>query len=155
MNRFNIFFLLFLLQFVGQITIAQPEQEERGDRIQAAKVAYITSKLNLTTTQAQQFWPLYNEFEEARKKIRKQIRQLRIDNMVLDGTEDELKADIRKLFALRLEELQLEKTYAEKFLTVLSAKQLAEYYRSEKEFTRLLIKRLKDRKGKRGEDKDE
>ncbi len=155
MNQFRNILLITMLLVNGLLANAQADQEERGDRIQAAKVAYITSKLNLSTSQAQQFWPLYNEFEEARKKIRKQIRQLRIDNMVLDGSDEELKADIRKLFALRMEELQLEKTYSEKFLTVLSPKQLAEYYRSEKEFTRLLLKRLKDRKGKKGEEKDE
>jgi hypothetical protein len=138
---------------MGCPSFAQPggdDPEDRGDRVQAAKVAYITTKLNLSSTQAQQFWPLFNEFEQARKKIRKQLRQLRVDNMLLEGSEDQLKADIKKMFALRQEELDLEKTYAEKFLKVITAKQLAEYYRSEKEFTRLLLKRLKNREGGRG-----
>lgn len=150
--------ILFFLTLVAAHAQPGPEDldERGGDRVQAAKVAYITSKLSLTTVQAQQFWPLYNEFEAARKKIRKQIRQLRIDNMLLDANEDQLKTDIKKLFALRQEELDLEKLYAEKFLKVISAKQLAEYYRSEKEFTRMLIKRLKGGRGGRGGgDKDE
>ena len=152
----NLFFLfLFLIPAIAQQ--GPDDLDERGgDRVQAAKVAYITSKLGLTTVQAQQFWPLYNEFEIARKKIRKQIRQLRIDNMIIDANEDQLKTDIKKLFSLRQEELDLEKLYSEKFLKVISAKQLAEYYRSEKEFTRLLIKRLKGGRGGRGGgDKDE
>jgi Spy/CpxP family protein refolding chaperone len=165
MKRFITILIPVLLLFSSIIpAVAQqgaPEdQEERGggDRVQAAKVAYITSKLELTTAQAQQFWPLYNEFEAARKKIRKQIRQLRVDNILLDASEDQLKTDIKKLFALRQEELDLEKLYSEKFLKVITAKQLAEYYRSEKEFTRLLIKRLKGGRGGRGrggDDKDE
>jgi hypothetical protein len=70
------FLTAFLLLLSVLPTIAQPgpdDPEERGggERVQAAKVAYITSKLALTTVQAQQFWPLYNEFEAARKKIRK------------------------------------------------------------------------------------
>jgi hypothetical protein len=152
-------FLLFLsvLPAIAQPGTDDPEERGGGERVQAAKVAYITSKLALTTAQAQQFWPLYNEFEAARKKIRKQIRQLQLDNILFDANEERLKTDIKKLFALRQEELDLEKLYSEKFLKVISAKQLAEYYRSEKEFTRLLIKRLKGGRGGRGRggDKDE
>ena len=118
------------------------EQDEKGDRVEAAKVAYITSRLDLNTQQAQQFWPVFNEFETSKKKIRKQLRQLRVDNLLLDGSEDQLKTDIKKMFALRQEELDLEKQYVDKFLKVISAKQLAEFYRSEKEFTKILLKRL-------------
>lgn len=129
---------------------AQPgggDKEEKSERVQAAKVAYITNRLNLSTTQAQQFWPMYNEFEEARKKIRKQLRHLRIDNQVNTGTDEQIKADIRKFFQLRQEELELEKQYAEKFLKVLTPKQVAEYYRAEREFTKMLLKRLRGRRG--------
>jgi hypothetical protein len=125
---------------------AQPSDDEKSDRITAAKVAYITSRLNLTTAQSQQFWPIFNEYEAARKKIRKQLRLLRIEAKLTDQSEEELKADIKKFFSLRQEELDLEKLYSEKFLKVISAKQLAEYYRSEKEFTRLLLNKLKERK---------
>jgi len=130
-------------------------QEDRGDRIQAAKVAYITTKLNLSSAQAQQFWPIFNEFEVARKKIRKQLRQLRMDNLLLDGSEDQMKADIKKQFDLRQEELELEKNYSEKFLKVITVKQLTEYYRSEKEFTKLLIRKLKGRGGREMQDKED
>jgi Spy/CpxP family protein refolding chaperone len=123
------------------------DREEKSERVQAAKVAFITNRLNLSTTQAQQFWPMYNEFEEARKKIRKQLRQLRIDNQVNTGTDEQIKADIRKFFQLRQEELELEKQYAEKFLKVLTPKQVAEYYRAEREFTKMLLKRLRGRRG--------
>lgn len=117
--------------------------EEKGEKIQAAKVAYITSRLNLNTQQSQQFWPIFNEFEEARKKIRKQIKKLVMENEGKESTDDQIKSDIKKLFALRQEELDLEKSYSEKFLKVLNPKQLVDFYRSEKEFTSLLLKRLK------------
>jgi len=124
--------------------------EERKDRIQAAKIAFITNKLDLNTTQAQQFWPTYNEYEAEKKKIRKQLKQLKIDNILSDGTEDQLKTDIKKMFALRQEELDLEKMYSEKFLKVLSAKQMVEFYRAEKEFTKVLLKRLRNQRKNNG-----
>jgi hypothetical protein len=120
------------------------KKEERNERVQAAKVSFITTKLDLNTTQAQQFWPMYNEYEAEKKKIRKQMRQLKVDNILSDGTEDQLKADIKKMFALRQEELDLEKSYSDKFLKVLSAKQMVQFYRAEKEFTKVLLKRLRE-----------
>lgn len=126
------------------------DRDGRGDRLQTAKVAFINTKLNLTTTQAQQFWPLFNEFEAAKKKIRKQLRQLKADNLLAEGTDEALKGDIKKMFSLRQEELDLEKGYSEKFLKVISAKQLVDFYRSEKEFTRLILRKLRERRGGHG-----
>jgi len=154
-TAYLLLFIFTLSLGWGGISSFGQAGNEGKDRIQAAKIAFITTKLNLTSVQAQQFWPLFNEFETERKRIRKQIRQLRIDNLLLSGTDEQLKVDIRKLFALRQEELDLEKSYAEKFLKVITPKQLAEYYRSEKEFTRILLRKLKGRNNLEGSDKEE
>jgi hypothetical protein len=154
-NQFKPLIILTILFISFSISgLAQGgNKEERNERVQAAKVSFITTKLDLNTTQAQQFWPMYNEYEAEKKKIRKQMRQLKVDNILSDGTEDQLKADIKKMFTLRQEELDLEKSYSDKFLKVLKAKQMIEFYRAEKEFTKILLKRLKEnRKGDGGLD---
>jgi hypothetical protein len=61
--------ILFLLVFAGisYICAAQPPKE----RIKALKVAYITKELNLTSSEAEKFWPVYNEyFGEIEKVVR-------------------------------------------------------------------------------------
>jgi len=61
--------ILFLVVFAGfsYICAAQPPKE----RIKALKVAYITKELNLTSAEAEKFWPVYNEyFAELEKVIR-------------------------------------------------------------------------------------
>ncbi len=124
--------------------LAQPaDLEEKVEKVQAAKVAYITSKLNLTTAQAQSFWPVFNEFESARRKIRFQLKGLQRESKLAVLNEEQIKANVRKRLALRQEELDLEKQYAEKFMKLLSAAQVAELYESEKEFTKLLLQRWK------------
>jgi hypothetical protein len=144
-----------LTQAQNNMPPAPPEEsDDRLERIQAARVAFLTSRLNLNTSQAQQFWPIFNEFEGARRKIRKQIRKLSVDNALTDASEEQMKADLRKYFQLKQEELDLEKTFSERFLKVISGRQLAEFYRSEKEFTKLLLKRLGEKRG-RGKDRKE
>ena len=43
-----------------------------AERVQALKVAFITKALNLTSAEAEKFWPIYNEFQDKRDVVRKQ-----------------------------------------------------------------------------------
>ena len=66
-----------------------------GDRIKAFKAAHITNALNLTSAEAEKFWPVYNAHEEKmmalRRKERREIFQIVKGDM--DGlTEKEAKA---------------------------------------------------------------
>ena len=47
------------------------------ERIQAARVAYITDQLALTPTEAEKFWPIYREFTDKRKALLKELRYAR------------------------------------------------------------------------------
>jgi len=137
-----------LLMTILALKARAQRPEEKAEKIQAAKVAYITSKLNLTTTQAQTFWPVYNEFEGGKKKIRFQMKGLQKEGKQGQLNDEQIKANVRKRLALRQEELDLEKQYVEKFLKVISASQVADLYDSEKEFTKLLLNRWKGEGGK-------
>lgn len=140
---------LFCFLLKNQVAAQGPDLEEKLEKVQAAKVAFITSKLSLSTAQAQNFWPVFNEFESARRKIRFQLKGLQRELKNSQQNEEQAKANIRKRFTLRQEELDLEKLYAEKFMKVLSASQVADLYESEKEFTKLLLNRLKGEGGRR------
>jgi hypothetical protein len=141
-------FSLMLLMTILALKARAQRPEEKAEKIQAAKVAYITSKLNLTTAQAQTFWPVYNEFEGGKKKIRFQMKGLQKESKQGQLNDEQIKANVRKRLALRQEELDLEKQYVEKFLKVISASQVADLYDSEKEFTKLLLNRWKGEGGK-------
>ena len=41
----------------------QNNSKPNREKIKAMKVGFITEKLDLTTAEAQKFWPVYNEFE--------------------------------------------------------------------------------------------
>ena len=55
---------------------------ERGDRggrdgsmAESLKIAYITKELNLTTVEAEKFWPVYNAYQAEIKKAKKDNMQ--------------------------------------------------------------------------------
>lgn len=119
------------------ILFAQPE--DRQEKIKAAKIGMITNRLNLTTEQAQNFWPIYNEYDEARENLRKAERDLK-DNFSDKKPEQTLDEYIK----IKEKELDLLKKYKDKFLEVISAEQLLALYKAEHDFTRMLIERLGD-----------
>lgn len=81
---------LFLTIFVigsFKVSIAQPQQPFKGaERVKALKIAYITQALNLTSDEAQKFWPVYNVYDNEIKKARQTNLddQLKIEEAVLN-----------------------------------------------------------------------
>lgn len=62
--------ILILWIFVYTISSVSAQQGNRGEKIQALKVAYITQIVKLTPEEAQSFWPVYNIYFEEIKKAR-------------------------------------------------------------------------------------
>ena len=54
----------------SQPPIENNDKKQLVQSIEALKVAYITKELNLSTDEAQKFWPLYNSFSVEMKKAR-------------------------------------------------------------------------------------
>lgn len=65
----NYIFLVVLL-FCGLQVFAQTTNN-RFANIQGLKIAYITKQLNLSSEEAQQFWPVYYDYLDALKEARK------------------------------------------------------------------------------------
>lgn len=65
--------ILFLAFFTGLFYICDA-QPPRGEKIQAIFVAFVTKELNLTSDEAQKFWPVYNQYFGELKKAREENR---------------------------------------------------------------------------------
>lgn len=116
-------------------------------RINNAKIGMITNRLNLTQEQATQFWPIYNEYDVKQIEIRRNIRRTANEINTLTATDTQILEALRKQIDWKQKEVDLEREYMSKFLKVLNARQLAELYKAELQFTQMLLKQLnKDNK---------
>lgn len=140
----KITFILFALISLSTVTMAQRNGSQ--ERITSAKIGLITTRLNLNTDQAPQFWATYNEYTDKKLAIRQNLRKLRIQNSSLDTTDEQVKDALNQMLAFRQNEVDLEKEYMTKFLKTISPKQLAELYKTEQDFTKLLLERLEYRR---------
>jgi Spy/CpxP family protein refolding chaperone len=114
---------------------------QRLGQLENAKIAFITNRVSLTQDQAQKFWPLYNEFSAKRREINRNGRLLRRD--VTEGmTDQQIRDNLTQSFAMRQQELNLEKDYFDKFQKVISMRQVAQLFQAERDFTKEVIKRV-------------
>ena len=140
---FRLLSLAVLLLAAAPVAHAQGggRKGERLAQLENAKIAFITTRVSLTQDQAQKFWPLYNEFSDRRRELNRGGRLLRRD--VTDGLSDQqVRDNFTQSFALRQQELNLEKDYFEKFQKVISLRQVAQLFVAERDFTKEVIRRV-------------
>lgn len=139
--------LVIMALFTSTLMSAQPSKRLDGQRMQqieAQKVAYITTQLDLTPEESEAFWPIYNEYSEKMEAIRKNRMQMMSGQVSIDQlSEEEAKELMEKRFADREKELKLEREYHAKFLSVLPPQKVAKLYKAEHDFKRELLRKLK------------
>jgi hypothetical protein len=125
---------------------ARPGQAAGGrfTQLDNARIAFITSRVVLTQEQAQRFWPLYNEFIAKRRDLNRSARLLRRDANNTTLSDAQLRDNFNQDFALRQQQLNLEKDYFERVQKVLSLRQVAQLYQAERDFTKEVLRRVAD-----------
>lgn len=126
MKRIGIILMFILTTMVAPL-YAQETKEQRFERIRAVKIALITDRIKLSSSQAQSFWPIYYKYEVEFRTMRRAAKA--------NKTKDELK--------YQEDVLNLRKRYSSEFLTIISEKQLQDLYGAERDFKKLLLEQLK------------
>ncbi len=140
---------IVLMMFVTPPLVAQIEDPnpQAREKIEAARVAFLTRELNLDIEQAKTFWPLFNEYESEKDAIRKDLQTIR--RRVDTASDASLKEDLTRVFALRRQEILLDEKYQAKFKDVLTIRQVAKLHYAEHKFHRMMLEHLRERGGRR------
>ena len=155
---------LLLIGFACTAQSMGPHHNKR-EQIEAHKIAFITKQLELTPEEAQAFWPVYNQCRKQREDFRKKNREqistkggsLHLRQMGTSGEKDkrknldemsdkEVEAMVDNEIIIRQKVLDLHKECHAKYKQVLPIKKVAKLYQAEKEFKRVLLKKMQERK---------
>ena len=117
-------YLLVIIAILGTFSFAMAQNGKGHEKIQALKVAFITQKLHLTPSEAEKFWPVYNQYDN-------EIMQLRANKRNGDVLDNEEKL------------LDIRKKYKSSFEKILGPGRLNDLYNAERDFRNALIQRLK------------
>jgi hypothetical protein len=125
----QLYILLFLLVSGISPLMAQEQQPDpkQEEKIQALEVAFISRKLNLTTEEAQKFWPVYNEY----KRDMRQVMIAQKNNPNRDVVETEQKM------------LDVRKKYRDRFSGIIGQPRMNNFFQAEREFRGVLLNQLK------------
>lgn len=141
----KLYTILILAIFSFSHLIAQERRgmnPEMFEKIKAEKISFFTSKLDLTPSEAQGFWPVYNEYEKKRFEIQKQIHEF--ERMPDEKFASLTEPEIGKLTNSYIESFEregaLRKEYHKQFLKILPMKKVLMMYRTENEFRGHLIR---------------
>ncbi|WP_296699741.1 hypothetical protein [Algoriphagus sp.] len=115
----SIIFTLIL----GAVYAQRGGERYDPEKLKAAKVAYITTRLDLNSSQAEKFWPIYNEFSDSREIMIREMAELnnRRDQQL---SEEEARVRIAKKFEIQQKLIIEEKSFVDKVSKVISYNQI-------------------------------
>lgn len=144
------FFLSILSMGIAQSGDKSHNHEDSRKRIEASKVAYITTYLDLSSEESAKFWPIYNEYQAEIKALYGDRGQRKKTSELTDA---EATTKLDQYITISSKKSDLKSKYMTKFRSVLSDKKVLMLTRAEGEFKKQMVKRYAERKGKRDGDK--
>lgn len=126
-------------------------RKQRWEDMKAKRAAYYTEKICLTSSEAQLFWPVFNELQEKKWKLHLQM-SAQFHNVKKDehGRPIINYAKVNdELIRIKVQEANLDKIYHERFKKILSPEKLFKYYGAERDWANKLLKDLEKRGDKK------
>ena len=143
MKKYILSILLTL--FLGATYAQRGGEKYDPEKLKAAKVAYITTRLDLNANQAEKFWPIYNEFNDKREAMIREMAELN-NRRDIQLSEEEAKVRITKKFEIQQKLLNEEKLFVDKVSKVISYNQIFLLNGLSRDFARYIYQRQrKDR----------
>lgn len=146
---YPILFLLLTYTFYGQ----SEHFKNKREQIKSMKVAFLTTELDLTSAEAEKFWPLYNTFDDKQFELRHQKMKSYFKRM----QENELEKLSEKEAAALLDQIEdteedlftLRKKFVASLKGILPSSKIIKLKRAEENFSRKLLQQYKDKAAKK------
>jgi len=131
--------LALLLLGLAPLSVAQEKPADNmqvlRDKLRADKKLLVAANMELTESEAQGFWPLYDQYQKDLQKINQRIADL-LEGYAADLqgkslTDEKAKKLIEEAVAIEQAEAQLKSTYAPQLSKVLPVKKVARYLQIE------------------------
>lgn len=132
-----------LIQVAMVLLISTMSYGQNQDKIESFKVAFITQRLNLSSEEAQKFWPIFNELQANLKSIKQSSRN---QKPIADMSDDEASRFIKESLDAEQKELTAKQTAYNKFKGVIPARKIALLRQVEREFKEEMLKKLQERR---------
>jgi hypothetical protein len=122
-------------------------QNPNLEKLNTYKIAFFTQRLNLTSAEAEKFWPVYNDYQEKRIAIQIERQKLNknLNQNELNMSEKEMIEAGDKMISFQVQEASLSQEYHKKFREILSPTKVVRLYQAENQYRQQLLNELRDR----------
>jgi len=143
----RIFFMTAFFMLLFNSGIKAQEQDD-SDRLSAYKIAFFTKKLNLTSAEAEKFWPVYNDYSSRKSKIQvDRVTTMRYANMnEANITDQEMASIAQKLSQSYVDESNLTLSFTSQITKILPPRKIVRLYQAEAQYKLQLLKELNERR---------
>ncbi len=130
--------LLFTCSFY-----AQEDMKDKKEQIKSLKVAFLTTELDLSSKEAENFWPIYNTYDNKQFEIRHQKMKAFKSKLGSDALNKMNEKDavilLTQMEAADEELFLLRKKFTKSLKTILPAVKILKLKKSEDDFYRKLL----------------
>jgi len=126
-------------------------QNPREEQIKSLRIAFLTKSLSLTPQEAQQFWPVYNEYSDRvdalHKEERRMLRSLRQQFETI--SEEEAQTVLNRHVTIQNNKTKAREDLITNLNGVILAKKILILIKAEEDFKRSIFEKLKKRRQER------
>lgn len=107
------------------------------------RIEYIAQRLELTSQEAEKFWPLFREFHAEREKLGKAGRADDKKSVPQLSSEKDFENAINQMLDSKMQQTLLMKKYNELYLKIMPPSKVYKLYLIDEEFNKQLLNQLK------------
>jgi hypothetical protein len=140
--------LTVIILLTGMNTAWVSAQNDNMERLNAYRIAFFTKKLNLSTQEAEKFWPLYNDYQNQKNSLQIEKNSLlRLFNLGEATLSDKEVTELGdKYCAALVKESELAVDLHKKLQGILPPKKVIKVYQAENQYRVQLLNELQDRR---------
>lgn len=144
MKRKVVVFIALIISSLTWVSAQNPNAE----RLNSFRIAFFTKKLNLSSLEAEKFWPVYNEFQNQKNQLQiEKASMMRLFNMNESSMSDKQMTEMGdKYCAILVQESALAVTFHKKLQEILPPAKIIRLYQAENQYRMQLLNELQDRK---------
>jgi len=138
--------LILIAAFFFICSVSSGQDEPNIERMESMRIAFFTEKLALTKTEAEKFWPVFNDYTNRKEKINADRRNLfRYIQRNGDYLSDkEVSESLEKYINLDKEDKELSEVFNQKFLEILPARKVLKIYLADHQFKVFILNRIRE-----------
>jgi AraC-like DNA-binding protein len=142
----NLLIVCLILSSFSLFAQKKESKDEKKQRIEAARVSFITKKLELTPEESKEFWPVINEMETkiktSRKALKDRFKKMKQEDEKID--EKTYQKLIEDMHEQQISILEIKNEYVQKIASIIGYEKTFRFeHQIQREFKKQLMDRMK------------